>query len=157
MIKHYMGLPLQIIGALGGLFIYVIAESYLKGLSPTALDNKYVILVVYAGGLSVIVTSFVYYFVFLSISKSTGRLENISYRNVLASGILLGFVFLPSMYVVLLIKYTKHFIPGWENINPYLGVAIVLILMGILSISLTMTIFFILISKRKRPTPRQET
>jgi uncharacterized membrane protein len=146
-LKHYIGLPLQIIGALVGLFIYFISESYLKGLSPTSLDYKYVVLVVYVGGIAVIVTSFVYYFVFLSISKHTGSLENISYRDVLASGILLGFVFLPSMQVVLLIE---HFIPGIEKIiNPFVQISIVIMLMGILSIAITMLIFFILISKKK--------
>lgn len=142
-IKHYIGLPLQITGAVAGLFIYVIAESYSKS---KTLDDLYVVLVTYVGSISVIVASLIYYFVFLRILKSKRISDNVSYFDVLTSGFLLGFIFMSTMYVVLLIE---PFIPGFEKLNPYIQIIIVLIEMGIISIAVTMTIFLILIPKKK--------
>jgi hypothetical protein len=142
-IKHYIGLPLQITGAVAGLFIYVIAESYSKS---KTLDDLYVVLVTYVGSISVIVASLIYYFVFLRILKSKRISDNVSYFDVLTSGFLLGFIFMSTMYVVLLIE---SFIPGFEKLNPYIQIIIVLIEMGIISIAVTMTIFLILIPKKK--------
>jgi hypothetical protein len=148
-IKHYVGLPLQITGAVAGLFIFVIAESYYRGITPTELDGEYVVLVSYVGSISVIVASLVYYFVLLGILKSKRISDNISYFDVLTSGFLLGFIFLPSLHALHLLVLFKRLFPSGANINPLLYIAIGLMLRGILSIAITMTIFLILISKKK--------
>lgn len=145
-IKHYIGVPLQIIGAVTGLFIYVIAESYSKGKTLSDLDGKYVVLVAYVGNISVIVASLVYYFVFLGILKSKGISDNVSYFDVITSGFLIGFIFLPAMYIVLLIEPSML---GFEKLNAYVQIIIGIMLMGIISIAITMTIFLILIPKKK--------
>jgi hypothetical protein len=145
-IKHYIGIPLQIIGAVTGLFIFVVAESYLKGKTLSELDSKYVVLVAYVGSISVIIISLIYYFVFRGILKSKRISDNVSCFDVVTSGFLLGFIFLPAMYIVLLIE---PFIFAFEKLNPYIQITIVLIGMGIISIAITMTIFLILIPKKK--------